>query len=120
MATVFNELPHDGAFIISTANGTRATDQAVIYNAGSAPLAFSGGLVLSAGSNGYVPYTGDAAAEAILYGRVTVPAAGSARATIVHRDAEVQAAALLWDPAVTDAKKLTAKSDLEKRGILLR
>jgi hypothetical protein len=98
---------------------------------GATAIEYEAGTVLARLTSGgkYVYYDnagsdGTEAAAAILLEAQTVPATGDLKAVVIIRDAEVNAADLVYDPAVTGGTLTTAKAaavtDLAALGIIAR
>jgi hypothetical protein len=65
--------------------------------------------------------TSTSGAAGILFNEVRVPASGSAKITVVQRDAEVNDAELIWDTTINSAAlKAKAKNALAALGIIAR
>jgi hypothetical protein len=128
---IFIEGAHRGGFMVREANGLRSRDLAILANSGAAAITYPAGLVLEiataqngATPAGVAPYAAGTAAgtpAAILFDITTVPAGGSAKVTIISRDAEVNAAELAYDASVaTTAAQATILAALAKSGVIGR
>lgn len=83
-------------------------------------------ITIAAGDGKWAPFTNAATqrAQGILFDRATVPAAGSKAVTVITRQAEVNAAELVWDASLAGgaltAAIAAAKASLAEVGIILR
>ena len=119
--TVLNETLHAGGFLVSEANNTRSRDKVTILAGQVLPVGRVLGIVTVSGK--YVGYDntatdGSETAAAILFD--AVDATGSdASATVIARDAEVNASELDW--GANDAAGIEAGiADLAALGIIGR
>ena len=129
MVTKTEQLPHDGGFIISEANGARSREQVTIA-AGLVPL--YAGTVLGLREDGkydqFDPDSSegaDTAAVGILINAVD-PSNGAGangsdvKAAMLIRDAEVRKSDLVWRSNVTAQEQADAIVELEALGIQVR
>lgn len=127
----FVEGRHSGGFIVREANGFRSRDLATVTNSGTAAITYAAGLVMEiftpqTGVTPAViaPYTSTTAtgtAGCILYENLTVAAGATMKATILTRDAEVNAAELFYDATITTAAaQATLLTQLRATGIVAR
>lgn len=138
--TCINASADGGTFSVMTPSGERLPDVTVgaaYTNPHLAGLTVADGstdwgagavinVVVAAGNGQLVPFTNAAGLPAvgILHGRTTVPATGTAKATLVARDAEVNLAELVWDASLSGgaltAARAAAAVSLAAAGIILR
>ncbi|MGF6978956.1 hypothetical protein QFZ94_007471 [Paraburkholderia sp. JPY465] len=117
-----NEQWHDGGFIVSEANGHQSRDQVTL----------TGGVLVLAGtvlgkvttSGSLAPLNpagsdGSQTAAAILHGTRDATQ-GDRQATVIDRNAEVNASELIWPSGATPAQITTATQQLLAVGIILR
>ncbi|MEV4609766.1 head decoration protein [Neorhizobium sp. LMR1-1-1.1] len=123
MPTLTQGLRPTGHYLVSEANGYRSRDTGLIAT-GSGKC--EAGLVLGriTASKKLVPIApaasdGSQNAAAILFEACDATAA-DVRRTITSRDAEVQAAVLVWPAGVTDVQKTAALAQLAALGIAAR
>lgn len=122
---VLIERYHTGGFIIREANGYRSRDEGLIVNGTADDLVLEAGTIMAtlAADGSFAPYTGagtTSAATAILYNETIIPANSSRSVTLITSECEVNAAELIWDPAVTTALKTSALTALSQRHIKAR
>jgi hypothetical protein len=124
MPNLFNEGRHPGEFLLSEAEGTRSRE-VVTIPAGSGIIAAGTvlGRITANGNHVPSPATGaDGSQTAVaiaLYGvdATTVPQ----KVTVITRDAEVKADALVYAPSVNDGPTRAAKAtQLAAVGIIVR
>jgi hypothetical protein len=124
MTTLFNEGRHPGEFLLSEAEGTRSREVATV--AAGAGIIAPGtvlGRVTASGKFVASPDTGadgsQTAACIALYGCDATSA--DQKITVIQRDAEVKADALVFAASVNDAPKRAAKAtQLAALGIIVR
>lgn len=115
-------------FLVSEANAYRSRQEVTVTIAANTTVPAGRIMGEITASGKYVPQVlagtdnGTREPAAILYGNVTNDTSSAAdfTATIVARDAEVQGAALTYDPAANDAAKVTANGALAAFGLIVR
>lgn len=115
-------------FLVSEANGHRSREEVTVTVAANTtvPAGRIMGRITATGK--YVPQVaagtdnGTREPAAILYANVTNDTGDAAdfTATIVARDAEVEGAALTYDPAANAGAIATANADLAAFGLIVR
>lgn len=129
-ATDFTVSGPDGSELGAGTAGTALTVGGLSFTITAGTTAFVAGdsftiVVVPGGPKQYVPYTGAAAAAAILFDRVYVEADTAKHVAVVTRMAEVNGQELCWDPAVTSAANAStlqseALNQLAALGIVAR
>lgn len=120
-----------GGFLVREANGYRSREVVILASNGTTAQTLLAGTVLAkvTATGKYVPYDnvgadGTEVAAGILFDNVIVPATGDIRATATVRDAEVNAAELVYDASLSGGTLTTAQAaaatDLDARGIAFR
>lgn len=123
MATLTQGLRPTAHYLVSEAEGYRSRDVAVIAS-GAGKLDAGAVLGRVTASKKLVPLApgasdGSQNAAAILYEACDATSA-DVRRTITARDAEVQAAVLVWAGGVNDSQKTAALAQLAALGIVAR
>lgn len=119
--TPLNESWHDYGFIVSLPNGHRAVDQGVATGAVIIP---AGTVVAKNAAGKFVPLAlgasdGTQNAAGII-GMTTDTTTVDKKAPFVVRDAEVNAAELIWPAGITGAQTTAALAALAALGIIAR
>lgn len=107
-ATNYTVAGPDGSQLGVGVAGTALDVEGLSFTVSAGTTAFVAGdtftiVVVPSGPKQYVPYTGAAAAAAVLFDRVYVEAETARHVAVVSRLAEVNEQELCWDPAVTSA-----------------
>jgi len=116
------ETNRTGEFLASEANGTRSREVVTLLSGESVKAGEVLGKVTASGK--YVAFnqdaaTGEEAAAAIAYEDADA-SGGDISITVVIRDAEVNAAKLIWPSDITGPETTTALGELEALGIIAR
>lgn len=119
---VFTEGRHTAEFLVSEANGHRSREKVTVASGADLPAGTVVGKLTSGGEHKAItPGTSDGAQNAagILF-KGTRTASASEEATIIARDAEVNAAHLVWPAGISDNNRNTAIAALAVLGIIVR
>jgi hypothetical protein len=128
-ATTFAVAAPNGDALPAGTVGTAYADAQIGFTVTAGGTAFVAGdsftITVRPADLDYVPWTGTGLPSAILFNRTVVPASGTKKATLITRNAEVNAAELRWDPAVSGsgsfaALKQTAQAALLNQDVLFR
>jgi hypothetical protein len=129
-ATNYTVAGPDGSQLAVGGTGTALDVGGLSFTISAGTTAFVAGdtftiVVVPSGPKQYVPYTGAAAAAAVLFDRVYVEAETARHVAVVSRLAEVNEQELCWDPAVTSAANVAtlqseALNQLAVAGIVSR
>jgi hypothetical protein len=128
-ATTFRVEDPDGFVLGDGATGVAfGDDMSFTITAGGTPFVAGDGfdITVAAGTGRFIPFTNavNRPAVGILWDRAVVPATGTARRTVVTRDAEVNWAELRWDPSLSGgaltAAQAAARASLQAAGIVGR
>jgi hypothetical protein len=124
---VLTEGQRTGEFIVREANGYRSRDVFSFINSGTVTLDLPAGTVVSTvtADSTKAPYTnagtlGLAVASGILFDNLHIPASGTVSATVIVRDAEVNASELKYASGASGGDKTAALVDLKALGIIGR
>jgi len=120
--TVFQEGFHRGEFLVSEARGNRSRDVGTIA---ATSISYQSGTIVSfvVATGKYTAYdeTSQTAntAAAVLYDHAD-PRGGDVHATLITRDAEINAQQITGLPTITPQGLATALTQLATRGIIAR
>lgn len=117
-----NEVWHDGGFLVSEANGHQSRDQITLTGATKVYAGTVLGTITASGL--FAPLNiagadGSQTASGILFGTRDVTTA-NANATVVTRNAEVNASELIWPAGATAPQIAAATAQLKALGVILR
>lgn len=123
MPVLQQNMRRTGHYLVSEANGFRSREVAIVASgSGKLDAGTVLGKVTATGKlKPLAPAASDGTqkAAAVLF-EACDAAAADVRRTVTARDAEVQAAALVWPAGVTDPQKTAALAELAALGIAAR
>lgn len=122
MVDTVTEGRHRGEFLVSTANKTRSFSKVTIASGQDLKAGHVLGVVTASGEySEYDPGNADGTETAVAISYDNVDASdGAVEATVVDKDAEVNAAELVWFEDATEGEKETGQSELADVGIIAR
>jgi hypothetical protein len=124
-AIAFSVFAPDGRELLPGVVGTAYADE-IGFRITAGGTAFAAGdgftITVPAGSGNLVAFDGTGAVAGIVFNRVYVPAGGTARCTIVTRDAEVNRAELQWGSVAAGSPTIqaSAAAQLAAMGVIPR
>ncbi|WP_366655343.1 head decoration protein [Fodinicurvata sp. EGI_FJ10296] len=122
MPSVLNEGRRTGEFLVSEASGYRSRDQGQLMTDEPLPAGTVLGRITATGT--FVPLNpgaddGGETPAAILYANAEA-SESSQPATVILRDAEVNAHCLEWPAAISEAEQAAAEAALTAAGLIPR